>query len=121
MGRMPSFASPAQDYKEPELDLNELCIRHRSATFFFHASSNSFTDSDIKDGDVLVIDRAETANHGDTVIAIINGEYVVKVLLVRPRLALQAMNADHPTVYPEPDELEIFGVVTWFLHAARRG
>ncbi|WP_053140924.1 translesion error-prone DNA polymerase V autoproteolytic subunit [Erwinia billingiae] len=113
------FPSPAQDYVEASLDLNELCIRHRSATYFVRASGNSMTDAGIKDGDLLVVDKSVTAAHGDIVIAAVDGEFTVKVLQLRPRLALQPMNPAFPTLWPDPETLEIFGVVTWFLHAAR--
>lgn len=70
---MPSFASPAQDYIADELDLNALCISHRSATYFLRASSNSFCDSGIRDGDVLVIDKSVKPVHGDTIVAVVQG------------------------------------------------
>ena len=113
------FPSPAQDYVEKMLDLNDLCIRHRSATYFVRASGHSMTDAGIKDGDLLVVDKSETPSHGDIVIAAVDGEFTVKVLQLRPCLALQPMNPAFSTIYPEPDALEIFGVVTWFLHATR--
>nr|CDM08065.1 DNA polymerase V subunit [Erwinia amylovora] len=53
------FPSPAQDYVEEMLDLNDLCIRHPSATYFVRASGNSMTDAGIKDGDLLVVDKSE--------------------------------------------------------------
>lgn len=113
------FPSPAQDYVEEMLDLNDLCIRHRSATYFVRASGNSMTDAGIRDGDLLIVDKSEKPSHGDIVIAAVDGEFTVKVLQLRPRLALQPMNPAFATIYPEPDALEIFGVVTWFLHATR--
>lgn len=113
------FPSPAQDYVEEMLDLNDLCIRHPSATYFVRASGNSMTDAGIKDGDLLVVDKSEKPSHGDIVIAAVDGEFTVKVLQLRPCLALQPMNPSFSTIYPEPDALEIFGVVTWFLHSTR--
>ena len=113
------FPSPAQDYVEEMLDLNDLCIRHRSATYFVRASGNSITDAGIQDGDLLVVDKSETPSHGDIVSAAVDGEFTVKVLQLRPCLALQPMTPSFSTIYPEPDALEIFGVVTWFLHATR--
>jgi len=52
------FPSPAQDYAEKELDLNELCIRRRASIFFVRASGNSMRDLGLCDGDVMVVDRA---------------------------------------------------------------
>ncbi|WP_099319847.1 translesion error-prone DNA polymerase V autoproteolytic subunit [Erwinia amylovora] len=113
------FPSPAQDYVEEMLDLNDLCIRHRSATYFVRASGHSMMDAGIKDGDLLVVDKSVKAEHGDIVIAAVDGEFTVKVLQLRPALALLPMNTSFPPLYPEPEALEIFGVVTWFLHATR--
>lgn len=56
----------------------------------------------------------------DIVIAEIEGEFTVKRLLLTPRPALQAMNPDFPSLYPDPETLQIFGVVTAFIHKTRR-
>ncbi|AXF77439.1 translesion error-prone DNA polymerase V autoproteolytic subunit [Erwinia tracheiphila] len=116
------FPSPAADYIECELDLNEYCIRHPAATFFVRASGQSMTDIGLKDGDLMVVDRAVTPCHGDIVIAAIEGEFTVKQLLLSakvPRVTLQPMNSNFSPIYPDPDTLEIFGVVTVFLHKTR--
>lgn len=104
------FPSPAQDYVEKELDLNELCIRRRTSTFFVRASGSSMQELGLCDGDVMVVDRAEEASHGDIVIAEVNGEFTVKRLQLQPRLALLPMNPAYSIIYPE--ELQLLGVVT---------
>lgn len=114
------FPSPAQDYIEAELDLNEYCIRRRSATFFVRASGSSMTEIGLCDGDLMIVDRAETPRHGDIVIAEVDGEFTVKRLLLTPRPALQPMNRNFSMIYPSPDGLQIFGVVTYFVHGTRR-
>lgn len=111
------FPSPAADYTEAELDLNEYCIRHRSSTFFVRAIGQSMTDIGLHSGDLMVVDKAERPQHGDIVIAEIEGEFTVKRLLLLPRPALQPMNPAYPTLYPE--NLQIFGVVTAFVHKTR--
>lgn len=113
------FPSPAQDYVERNLDLNEYCIRHPSATYFVRASGESMTEGGIGDGDLLVVDRDETAAHGDIVIAAVAGEFTVKRLCLRPRLALEPMNPAFQTLYPDPEEVEIFGVVLYAVHNTR--
>lgn len=119
--RVPAgFPSPAQDYVEAELDLNAYCIRHPSATYFLRASGNSMRDAGLKDGDLLVVDKSVTPQHGDIVIAAVDGEFTVKQLQTRPRLALRPMNAAYSPIYPDPDALEIFGVVMHFVHSTRR-
>lgn len=111
------FPSPAQDYIESELDLNELCIRRRASTFFVRASGSSMQELGLFDGDVMVVDRAEEASHGDIVIAEVNGEFTVKRLQLRPCLALLPMNSAYSIIYPE--ELQLLGVVTWWFNSTR--
>lgn len=63
------FPSPAADYVEQRIDLNQLLIQHPSATYFVKASGDSMIDGGISDGDLLIVDSAITASHGDIVIA----------------------------------------------------
>ncbi len=58
------FPSPAQDYVEQTIDLNQHCVSHPAATFYVKASGHSMVEEGINDGDMLVIDRAITARHG---------------------------------------------------------
>lgn len=113
------FPSPAQDYVEAELDLNEYCIQRRGSTYFVRAIGNSVTDIGLHSGDLMVVDKAEPARHGDIIIAEIDGEFTVKRLLLTPRPGLQPMNPAYPTLWPEPEQLQIFGVVTAFVHKTR--
>lgn len=113
------FPSPATDYVEKTLDLNELCIRHPSATYFVRAEGESMIESGIQSGDLLVVDKAETPAHGDIVIASVNGEFTVKKLCTHPVLCLQPMNPAYQPIFMEPDDLEIFGVVIHALHTFR--
>lgn len=111
------FPSPAQDYVESELDLNELCIRRRASTFFVRASGSSMQELGLFDGDVMVVDRAEEASQGDIVIAEVNGEFTVKRLQLQPCLALLPMNPAYPVICPE--DLQLLGVVTWWFNSTR--
>jgi DNA polymerase V len=116
------FPSPAQDFIEKTLDLNELCIQHPAATFFVRVEGESMRDAGIYPGDVLVVDRSLHAVHGDVVIASLQGEMTVKELSTRPRLALLAHNPVFPTIaIDNPDEFEIFGVVTNVVRPLSRG
>ncbi|MEY3018278.1 MAG: translesion error-prone polymerase autoproteolytic subunit [Pseudomonadota bacterium] len=116
------FPSPAQDFIEKTLDLNELCIQHPAATFFVRVEGESMRDAGIYPGDVLVVDRSLHAVHGDIVIASLQGEMTVKELCTRPRLALRAHNAAYPTIaIANPDEFEVFGVVTNVVRPMHRG
>jgi len=76
------FPSPAHDYIERTLDLNELCIRHPAATYFVRAKGDSMLGAGIFSGDILVVDRALKAVDGDIVIACVNGEFTVNIALI---------------------------------------
>ena len=113
------FPSPATDSTESELDLNEYCIQRRSSTYFVRAIGNSMSEIGLHSGDLLIVDKAEEARHGDIVIAEVEGEFTVKRLLLTPRPGLQPMNPAYPTLWPDPEYLQIFGVVTAFVHKTR--
>ena len=113
------FPSPAQDYVEKELDLNDYCVRHRSATYYLRAHGDSMQDGFLFNGDLLVVDSAEKPGNGDIVVAGIGAEFTVKRLQLGQRVALLPMNPAFPPIYPEPDELNIFGVVTHIIHRTR--
>ncbi|EEJ6140770.1 translesion error-prone DNA polymerase V autoproteolytic subunit [Salmonella enterica subsp. enterica serovar Urbana] len=118
MERCPAgFPSPAADYTEDELDLNTYCISRPSATYFVRAIGDSMKDMGLHSGDLMVVDKSETPVHGDIVIAETDGEFTVKCLQLKPRIALLPMNPAYPTLYPE--ELQIFGVVTALIHKTR--
>src|SRR5690554_4798700 len=91
------FPSPAQDFIEQTLDLNELCITHPSATYFVRVEGQSMTGVGIYSGDILVVDRALTAKHGDIVIASFDGEYTVKELSLNP-VGLLAHNPSYSPI-----------------------
>lgn len=113
------FPSPAQDYVERRLDMNELLIQHPSATYFVRVSGNSMIDGNINDGDMIVVDSSLSAKQGSIVVAAVGGEFTVKKLQLHPTVQLLPMNPDFaPIVLHHEEELEIFGVVTWILHAA---
>ena len=107
------FPSPAQDYVEGSLDLNELCVQHPAATFFVRVHGDSMTDAGIYPNDVLVVDRSVAARDGDIVIASVDGEFTVKELRFKPAPRLVPRNPAYAAIeVAEDGELEVFGVVT---------
>ncbi|CAI0742846.1 DNA polymerase V subunit UmuD [Serratia entomophila] len=113
------FPSPAQDYVESRLDIGKLLVRHPNATYFVRASGDSMVDGNIKDGDLLIVDSALTPEHGNIVIAAVDGEFTVKKLQRHPDLRLLPMNPAYaPIVFGDETQLEIFGVVTFIVYAA---
>ena len=115
------FPSPAQDYVEKTLDLNELCIKRPAATFFVRVEGESMIQAGIYAGDILVVDRSVTAEHGDTVIVAIDGEMTVKELQLRPTVRLVPRNPVYPAIeIAEGTVLDIFGVVTNVIRNIRQ-
>lgn len=113
------FPSPAQDYIENRIDLNQLCVNHPAATYFVRVTGESMIEGFINEGDMLVVDSALTAKHGQIVIAAIDGEFTVKQLQLTPTPRLLPMNAAYQSIPIRVDDnVEIFGVVTFIIHAA---
>ncbi|EHV3134264.1 translesion error-prone DNA polymerase V autoproteolytic subunit [Escherichia coli] len=114
------FPSPAADYVEQRIDLNQLLIQHPSATYFVKASGDSMIDGGISDGDLLIVDSAITTSHGDIVIAAVDGEFTVKKLQLRPTVQLIPMNSAYsPITISSEDTLDVFGVVIHVVKAMR--
>lgn len=111
------FPSPAADFCERSLDLNELCIKNPAATFFVRAEGHSMIGAGIRPGDVLVVDRSIEAKHGHIVIAAYMGELTCKRLQTNPTLCLLPENPRYrPIEIQEGSDLQIFGVVTNVIH-----
>ncbi|MBN2210921.1 MAG: translesion error-prone DNA polymerase V autoproteolytic subunit [Sedimentisphaerales bacterium] len=113
------FPSPADDYMEGRLDLNQFLIEHPAATYYVRAGGDSMIGAGIHDGDILVVDRAVAARNGSVVIAAIDGELTVKRLHRNcGGIQLLAENENYPPQHVCPDaELTIWGVVRYVIHA----
>jgi DNA polymerase V len=112
------FPSPADDYKENSLDLNDHLIKHPSATFFMRAKGYAMMKAGIFDNDLLVVDRSIKPIHKKIIIAVYNGEYIVRRLVKQGKnIQLIAENPDYPTInINEECEFLIWGVVTCVIH-----
>lgn len=108
---------PADDHVEERLDLSQLMVKRPESTFFVRVEGESMIDAAINPGDLLVVDRSLTARHKDIVIALVEGDFTVKVLHKRPALRLVSRNTNAPTEIDEP--FEIWGVVLWVVHKVR--
>ncbi|MGF1527118.1 MAG: LexA family protein [Candidatus Competibacterales bacterium] len=108
------FPSPADDYVEGQLDLNEYLIERPAATFFVRVTGDSMVGAGIFPGDILVVDRAREPVHGAIVIAVVNNELTVKRLYRRRGLLeLRPENPAYtPLVVGGEMELLVWGVVT---------
>lgn len=106
------FESPAAEYVELGISIDELIIKHPNATFIGIASGQSMQEVGIFDGDLLVIDRAEDVNTGDIIVASYNGSFVCKIIDKSKRLLISA-SKDYKSVYiSNDDDFKLEGVVT---------
>jgi len=112
------FPSPASDYMEKALDLNEYLIKNPSATFFVEITGDSMTGAGIHSGDILIVDRSLEAKHNRIVVAVLNGEFTVKRLSwQKGKIKLIPENpAYDPIEIKEGTEFEIWGVATNVIH-----
>ena len=115
------FPSPAQDYEQKFLDLNDKYISNPPATFFFHVKGDSMIGAGIFDGSTLIVDRAIKPKSSSIIIADVDGEWMVKRLYKRGNtVKLLSENPEHaPIVLAEGQELIVFGVVTYVIHQPR--
>jgi DNA polymerase V len=117
--RVPAgFPSPADDYVDQRLDLNDL-VERPAATFFVKVTGDSMTGASIHDGDLLVVDRSLEATDGKIVIAAVNGELTVKRLALKDGAAwLMPENSAYPPLQlKEGLDCVIWGVVTRVIHS----
>lgn len=109
------FPSPADDYMEARLDLNEHLIQHPAATFYARLGkeSDSMIGAGIYPNDLIVVDKSLEPKHGDVVLAIVNNEFTLKRYSnVKGKIMLVAENpAYEPIEFIEGDEMQVWGVV----------
>ena len=113
------FPSPAEQYAEMPLDLNELLVHNPPATYFVRASGDSMIGAGIRSGDILVVDRSLDAADGSIVIANVDGEFTVKFFRSGPdgSVRLEPANPRYRAItFREGMEFRLFGVVTAMIH-----
>ena len=113
------FPSPADDYIEKTLDLNDLLVQKPAATFFVRAEGESMLGAGIHPNDILVVDRSLEPTVGKVVICALNGELTVKRLKsIDKNIVLGAENSAYPDIIvQEYIDLVIWGVVTNVIHS----
>ncbi len=113
------FGAAADDYSERGIDLNEQLIQNKPATFFFRMNSSAMTGAGIFSGDILIVDRSITQTNGKVVIAVLNGEMMVRRLERTPqRIRLIPETHDLSIIDIDPfADFKVWGVVVYAIHA----
>lgn len=112
------FPSPADDFVEARLDLNEKLAPNHSSTFLLKVQGESMRDAGIFEDDILIVDRSIPPRSGKIVIAAVDGELTVKRLDKRQDgVYLLPENPDFPEIkIHEDSDMVIWGVVTSCIH-----
>lgn len=115
------FRSPADDFLQNPLDLNQLLIKHPAATFFVRAKGEAMIEEGIEEADILVVDRSLEPVNGKIIVAVVNGEFVVrKIYEENHRLFLFAANKNfQPIEITEDIDFLVWGVVTSIIKQCR--
>ena len=113
------FPSPADDYTEENIDLNEHLISNPFSTFFLRVKGESMINAGIKDKDLIIVDKSLIAKPGNIVIAMIDGEFTIKRLSIKnDELYLKAENHNYPDFsFKNHIEVQIWGVVIYSIHS----
>jgi len=113
------FPSPADDYIDKNLDLNEYMIKHPAATYLIKVVGNSMIDAGISTGDILIVDRSIEPADSKIVVAVINGEFTLKRFRkIDNKIFLYPENSSFkPIEIKEEMECQIWGVVTFVIHS----
>lgn len=111
-----AFQNPAQNFAEQRLSLGDLVSLSPYSTFLVRSDSN-YPEAGIIQGSVLAIDRALTPQHRHIIVAEVDGELVLRRLLINPVPALQELRGDETiTLLDESKELPVWGVVAYALN-----
>ena len=111
--------SPADDYTEENIDLNEHLISNPFSTFFLRVKGDSMINAGIKDKDLIIVDKSLTARPGNIIIAMIDGEFTIKRLSIKNNeLYLKAENHNYPDFrFKNHIDVQIWGVVIYSIHS----
>ena len=112
------FGAAADDYAERGIDLNEQLIKNKPATFFFRMNSEAMIEAGIHSGDILIVDRSIKAINGKVIVAIVNGELLVRRLQTHIKgVTLIAENKKYGNIQiDEFSNYGAWGVVTYSIH-----
>lgn len=112
------FGAAADDYAERGIDLNEQLIRNKPATFFMRVNSEAMVGAGIFQGDVVIVDRSLEARNGKIIIAVIDGELLIRKLeIVNGKKRLVAVGNRLSSFEVNEETFQCWGVVTYIIHS----
>ena len=117
--RATGFGAAADDYAERGIDLNEQLIRNKPATYFMRVNGNTMKGAGIHNGDIVIVDRSLKPRSGNVVIAVLNGEMIIRRYEEnnrRIRLVPETANLA-PIEVPPGADFWVWGVVTYAIHS----
>lgn len=111
------FPSPAADFDESKISLDNVLVKNKEATFYAKASGNSMIGAGIDDGDILVIDRSIEPQNNKIAVCFIDGEFTVKrIKIENEEVYLMPENKNYkPIQISEENNLIIWGIVTYVI------
>lgn len=111
------FGAAADDYAERGIDLNEQLVKNKPATFFMRVNSDVMTGAGIHIGDVVIVDRSLEPKNGKIVIAIVDGELLIRrIEMTETKTVLLPGNKKLSTIDITANGLKLWGVVTYVIH-----
>lgn len=111
------FPSPAADFDEAKISLDNVLVKNREATFYAKASGTSMIGAGIDDGDILVIDRSIEPQNNKVAVCFIDGEFTIKrIQIEKDCVFLMPENKNfQPIKVTDENELIIWGIVTYVI------
>ena len=117
------FPSPATDYLEDEINLNEELISNKASTFLIRVSGNSMVQENIYDGDVLIVDRSLNIQNRSVAVLNYQGQLVVKKIIKKNNSFFLISNLGDQSNFieiTEDNETEVWGIVTYVIHKVKK-
>ncbi|MDH5611681.1 MAG: transcriptional repressor LexA [Gammaproteobacteria bacterium] len=86
----------------------------RKNTYALKVTGHSMIDDNIQDGDIIIVEKREWAENGQSVVALINGEQVTlkKFYIEADGIRLQPANPEMEPIRLKNEEVQVLGVVT---------
>ena len=110
------FGAAADDYAERGIDLNEQLIKNKPATFFMRVNSDAMSGNGIHMGDVVIVDRSLEAKNGKIIIAIVDGELLIRKLEIHESKIRLVASKKTAAIDLTEQSLKVWGVVTYVIH-----